>query len=258
MRKENRCEEKLKSSNQVVKYQELYKSIKAKIDTKEWAENQVIPTERELAEVYDTSRTTVRKAIEHLRQQGYLHSEHGRGNFVLPELSRQSQRSLHSFTDDLVSRGGKPKQEILEIGFIPLNDMIRKSLELPVNERRIFCVKRVRYSNTTPMGIQTAYFPLKEKDEITQEALLECGSLYKLLGEKCNIFPLEAHESISARLPSATEARLLELSSEDVVLACSRITLGLNRKPMEYVEMVYPANRYSYQIKITKDSFNHK
>lgn len=248
----------LKSSKHVVKYQELYKLIKEKIDTQAWSDGQVIPTERELAEVYNTSRTTVRKAIEHLRQQGYLHSEHGRGNFVLPERSRQSQRSLHSFTDDLLSRGGKPSQEILEIGFIPMNDMIRKSLELPVNERRVFCVKRLRYSNTTPMGIQTSYFPLKEKDAISKEELLSYGSLYKLLGEKCNVFPLEAYESISARLPSSTEARLLELSSEDVVLACTRITLGLNRKPMEYVEMVYPANRYAYRIKITKDSFGQK
>lgn len=251
-------EDNLSSSTQSLKYQELFQAIKEKIDSQEWQANQVIPTERELADSYKTSRTTVRKAIGYLRQQGYLHSAHGRGTFVLPERSRQSNRSLHSFTDDINARGGKPGQEILEIGFIQLNDMIRKSLELPVNQRRIFRVKRLRFSDTTPMGIQTSYFPLKEKDEITAEELKQYGSLYALLAEKCNVYPLEAYESIGARMPSSTEARLLELTSEDVVLACSRITLSSDRKPMEYVEMVYPANRYSYQIKITKDSFNRK
>lgn len=248
----------LSDTTQKFKYKELYQAIKQKIDSQEWSDNQVIPTERELAETYQTSRTTVRKAIEHLRQQGYLHSEHGRGTFVLPKRSRQSQRSLHSFTDDILARGGKPGQEILEIGFIPLNDMIRRNLELPVSERRIFRVKRIRFSDTTPMGIQTSYFPLKEKDAISKEELKQFGSLYSLLGEKCGVYPLEAYESIGARLPSATEARLLELTSEDVVLACARITISIDRKPMEYVEMIYPANRYSYQIKITKDSFNRK
>ena len=69
---------------------------------------------------------------------------------------------------------------------------------------------------------------------------------------------LEAYETISARQPSSAEASLLELSVHDVVLTCTRVTLSVNRKPMEYVKMIYPASRYSYEIKITKDSFNHK
>ncbi|MCS5949710.1 UTRA domain-containing protein [Klebsiella pneumoniae subsp. pneumoniae] len=64
---------------------------------------------------------------------------------------------------------------------------------------------------------------------------------------------LEAYETISARQPSSAEASLLELSVHDVVLTCTRVTLSVNRKPMEYVEMIYPASRYSYEIKITKD-----
>lgn len=240
------------------KYLALYEAIKKKIDVQEWAENQEIPTERELAELYQSSRTTVRKAIGFLRQKGYVHSEHGRGTFVLPERSRRAQRSLHSFTDDIRSRGGKAGQEILEMGFITLNEMIRNSLELPISQKKIFRVKRLRLSNTTPMGIQTAYLPLKEEQAFSEEELIEYGSLYTLLSQKINIIPLEAYESISARLPSSTESRLLELSTGDVVLSCTRVTLSTERKPMEYVEMIYPANRYSYEIKITKDSFNHK
>ncbi len=100
------------NDSQSLKYLDLFTIIKEKIDNYEWPENETIPTERELAERYQTSRTTVRKAIEHLRQKGYLHSEHGRGTFVLPELSRRSQRQLHGFTDDILARKGTPKQQI--------------------------------------------------------------------------------------------------------------------------------------------------
>lgn len=250
--------EEIGQSTNTPKYLTLYEVIKKKIDDQEWMDNQEIPTERELAELYQSSRTTVRKAIGYLRQKGYVHSEHGRGTFVLPERSRRAQHSLHSFTDDIRSRGGKAGQEILEMGFIKLNEMIRNSLELPINQKKIFRIKRLRFSDTTPMGIQTAYLPLKEVQAFSEEELIKYGSLYTLLSQKINIVPLEAYESISARLPSPMESRLLELSTGDVVLSCTRVTLSTERKPMEYVEMIYPANRYSYEIKITKDSFNHK
>ncbi|MBZ0058980.1 MULTISPECIES: GntR family transcriptional regulator [unclassified Leclercia] len=240
-----------------LKYLDLFTLIKNKIDAGEWAENATIPTERELAERYKTSRTTVRKAIEHLRQKGYLHSEHGRGTFVLPELSRRSQRQLHGFTDDILARNGVPRQQILEFGFVPANEMLRHALQLSGN-RPVLRIKRLRFDNTTPMGIQTAWLPVDEAHAFTQEELLEAGSLYKLLAQKMGLELLEAYETIGARQPSAAEASLLELSVNDVILTCSRVTLSVNRKPMEYVEMIYPASRYAYEIKITKDSFSRK
>lgn len=245
------------NDSQSLKYLDLFTIIKEKIDNYEWPENETIPTERELAERYQTSRTTVRKAIEHLRQKGYLHSEHGRGTFVLPELSRRSQRQLHGFTDDILARKGTPKQQILEFGFVSVNEPIRNALQLS-GHTRVLRIKRVRFDNTTPMGIQTTYLPVDENNAFTEEELLEFGSLYKLLAQKMGLELLEAYETISARQPSSAEASLLELSVHDVVLTCTRVTLSVNRKPMEYVEMIYPASRYSYEIKITKDSFNHK
>lgn len=80
---------------------------------------------KELSEYYLSSRTTIRKAIESLKQRGYLHSVHGQGTFVLPSRSRENHL-LHSFTDDIKARGGIPAQNILEIGYVPVSDVIRK------------------------------------------------------------------------------------------------------------------------------------
>ena len=245
------------NDSQSLKYLDLFTIIKEKIDNHEWSENETIPTERELAERYQTSRTTVRKAIEHLRQKGYLLSEHGRGTFVLPELSRRTQRQLHGFTDDILARKGTPKQQILEFGFVPATEPIRNALQLS-SHTSVLRIKRVRFNNTTPMGIQTAWLPIDKSAAFTEQELLEYGSLYKLLADKMGLELLEAYETISARQPSPAEASLLELSVHDVILTCTRVTLSINRKPMEYVEMIYPASRYSYEIKITKDSFNRK
>ena len=88
---------------------------------------------------------------------------------------------LHSFTDDIKARGGIPAQNILEIGYVPVSDVIRKNLDRYPYPNR-FCIKRVRYMGSTP-GIQTSWLALNDRQEITQEDLLATGSLYILLEE---------------------------------------------------------------------------
>lgn len=102
------------NDSQSLKYLDLFTIIKEKIDNYEWPENETIPTERELAERYQTSRTTVRKAIEHLRQKGIcIANTDGEPLFFLnlavapsvnymdlltislPETARRSSRSLN-------------------------------------------------------------------------------------------------------------------------------------------------------------------
>ena len=238
-----------------LKHREIFGIIKKKINVGEWKENRAIPTERVLAEYFYCSRTTLRKAIESLKQRGYLHSVHGKGTFVLPPLSRENHL-LHSFTDDVNAKGGKPAQKILEIGYVPLSDVIRQHLALDINIKQVFFVKRVRYMGTTPLGIQSSWLALNGNDAFTEEALLMKGSLYALLEDTLSIKLLEATETISARLPSPNERTWLELGADDVVLNCTRITLSVERKPVEYVEMVYAASRYSWKTRITKDSFS--
>lgn len=67
-----------KASKGQLKHREIFDEIKKKVDNGEWKEGKAIPTERELSEYYLSSRTTIRKAIESLKQRGYLHSVHGK------------------------------------------------------------------------------------------------------------------------------------------------------------------------------------
>jgi len=43
-----------------------------------------LPAERELAEEYGVAYTTVRRAMEILRERGLIITRHGRGTFVKP------------------------------------------------------------------------------------------------------------------------------------------------------------------------------
>lgn len=238
------------------KYKQIIEDMMGKIKSGNWLPDFVIPSERELAESYSVNRITIRKAITYLKQQGYLHSEAKRGNYVLPLRSHDSNM-LYSFSDDMKRRGGTPGQKILEFGYVPLSEFIRSNLQLPLTVKNVLRIKRLRFSDTTPMGIHTSYLALNTEQKITQEELEEAGSLYALLEKKFGIRMLEAYESIGARLPSSSERQYLEIGSDEAVLTSTRITYSSERKPAEYVEMIYPTSRFVYRMKISRDTFNY-
>ena len=75
-------------------YQQIYDEIKDAIEKGVYAPKERIPSELELAEQYDVSRITVRRAVEELCSDGYLVKQQGRGTFVsTPHINRQFHAS---------------------------------------------------------------------------------------------------------------------------------------------------------------------
>lgn len=238
------------------KYKEIAEVMRINIITSQWSVYDSIPSERELAEFFEVNRITVRKAITHLRQRGYLRSEAKKGNVVLPARCHDAQM-FYSFSDDIKKSGGMPGQKILEFGHSPISDLLRDNLSIPLSVSTILKVKRIRYSDTTPIGIQTTYIRLDANQEINSDDLEKEGSLYSLLEKKFGIKMIEAYESVGARLPSLQEKQFLELGHDDVVLTGTRITYSQNMIPIEYVEMVYAASRYSYKMKVNSETYEY-
>jgi GntR family transcriptional regulator len=67
-----------------------------------------LPPERDLAEMYEISRITVRKAIDGLVEQGLLVRRQGSGNFVSSRVEKNFAK-LTSFSEDMRARGRTPR-----------------------------------------------------------------------------------------------------------------------------------------------------
>src|SRR5215475_4515676 len=94
---------------------------------------QIVPSELELCQMYAVSRTTVRKALDHLRQEGLLYRIQGKGTFVSPPKLRE--RFVHQsvgFYEDLVSRGVEVRTQIVEQAVIPASKLVAPRLQLAI------------------------------------------------------------------------------------------------------------------------------
>src|SRR5512142_2655019 len=155
----------------VPKYGQLADIIRQKIERGEWGGEEPIPSERELEETYQVSRTTVRQALDVLVKRGYVYRDHGRGTFATPRKYQNILQTLTSFTQDMKRRGLVPSQKILSFGPVELSTQVRQQLGLPPGVAKALCIERLRYADGEPMGIHVSYLALGPDQVIAREEL---------------------------------------------------------------------------------------
>src|SRR5699024_12077291 len=65
------------------KYLTIYDDLVDKIKANVWPVSTMLPSENKLTEEYQTSRETIRKALDLLSQNGYIQKIRGKGSVVI-------------------------------------------------------------------------------------------------------------------------------------------------------------------------------
>ena len=234
------------------KYYQLANILRQQIENGDFQPYDAIPSERQLEQRYKLSRPTIRQAIDLLSRQGYLYRVHGKGTFVSPPKLQKGMLELTSFSEDMRKRGLKPGQRILEFGYVKPDSKIRQQLEIPDIEKEVLRIKRLRYGDEEPMGLQDSFLALDSAYTITREEIEEKGSIYVILQEKFGIYPTEADETLEVTLATHEEAELLKIQEGSPLLLNERTLWSQDRKAIEFVRILYRGDRYKYFIRLTR------
>ncbi len=203
---------------------------------------QQLPTEIELAQQYQVSRITAKRALDELVRQGRAFRQQGRGTFV-------AQRHVHdiagfgSFSEDMLARGLTPSSRVLQFTQLRADQEISERLHISAGEQ-IYCLKRLRLANDQATAVETAFLPCR-----LYEGLLDFDlshqSLYAVLRAHYKLLPTWADAEIEARAATAEEAHLLHIEAEKPVLHARRVTFSENYDVLEFVYSVYSGERFT-------------
>ncbi|MEI8633611.1 GntR family transcriptional regulator [Vibrio sp. PP-XX7] len=118
-----------------------------------------LPAERILAENLQASRSTVRKAINVLVENGLIERKQGFGNVVINKDPRHSNKQLHSFTEHMAALGRKPHTQVVKFELRVATQGIADILKINVGES-LYYVRRVRYAGKQAIEVEDSYLPL--------------------------------------------------------------------------------------------------
>ncbi len=192
-----------------------------------------IPSESELCQTYEISRTTVRKAIGDLIQEGLVHTVQGKGAFVAPHklLSAWAQKTGGLYTD-MTERGFKVSMRVLHNAIVVPEETICKELQLRPDETVLHLV-RLRFVDGKPFDIVTNFIPRRLFPGIEDEDF-EHNSLYALLRGKYAAHFERGVRLVEAGACSPEEARLLEIKARSPILITHSTMYNDHDQPVEH------------------------
>lgn len=236
---------KIDKSSVVPIYFQLKTLIQEKISSREYPVGMCLPSEREYCEEYGISRMTVRQAISDLVNEGLLRRERGKGTYVTQPKIEQGLQALTSFTEDMKQRNMHAEAQLIHMTICPATSHVSRHLGIEAGES-VYEIARLRLADDEPMAIETAYIPICNLPNLTEEKVAT-GSLYALMRER-GIEITHATQTLEASLAKATEATKLKIKNKAPVLLIERTTYASGGQSVEFVKSVYRGDRYKFAI----------
>lgn len=224
----------------MVVYQRVHDEILQALKDNVYPVGTLLPPEPELERIYSVSRTTVRRAIAKLSEEGYVQVRQGYGTMVLkniyPSETFEFSR-LHHFENTLsirhvnVPNPEKMSARGMYINTVPADKVVSEALQVKLNTP-VFRVQRIFYSGETPLMflnnyVRTDFFP--GLDQHTEQF----WNLYPFLVRNYNIDYQGCTEYLSAAAADLVDSQILHISPGTPLLNSRRIA-ACNLGPLEY------------------------
>ena len=220
-------------------YQQLREAVREAIEHRALKANDALPAERDLAQVLDVSRITVRKAFDALVAEGLLTRRQGAGTFVAARVEKSFSR-LTSFTEDMAARGWTVTSEWISRSKGTVTPEEALTLGLSPGTP-VYRFHRIRYADGAPMALEHSTIPaacLPSIDAVDR-------SLYQAL-EETGSRPVRALQRLRAVLFTAEQADLLKGRAGDAGLLIERRGFAPGGQAVEVTQSYYRGDAYDF------------
>jgi GntR family transcriptional regulator len=144
---------------QKLRYLALLDTLKCEI--RALPPNTVLPTEQQIAERFQVSRVTVRRALDLIERAGMVTRARGRGTIVSPPKITRNMVPFTMLEDDFRRQGVPLETEVLDFqAKIELPDFVRELLRLKANGTA-GCIALLRRVDRRVICVEKRYFPTK-------------------------------------------------------------------------------------------------
>jgi len=179
-----------------------------------------LPSERELAETYDVSRMTARRALEALEVEGLAYAESRRGRFVSPQRVTYDISKTISFAASAKAKGIALEISVVDAERLGASDAIAERLGVK-SGTPIFRYTRLFKTGHHPILIETEHVLAERCPDFLDHDLRQSTS--RLIETEYGIAASAGDIVIRLRSIDNGEAKLLGLTSSQAAIELTQL-----------------------------------
>ncbi|EEQ1470210.1 GntR family transcriptional regulator [Salmonella enterica] len=225
-------------------YKNIINLLKMKINSPVYNIGDLLPSEKELAELYHVSRNTLRKALKHLEDIGLIERKHGSGTWIRNKHFQSSLTHLDSFTEIALNEGKKTTSQLLKFELQAASEEIANGLQLQ-NGDPVHYAKRLRFIDNIAVQLEETWLSATRFPDLTISHMRK--SKFSYIENDCGVKIDGCYESIMPTKPSPELAHLLLVSPNDPIIKMYTQAIDDNHQPIDY-SILY-TNTFEFQVK---------
>jgi GntR family transcriptional regulator len=248
--KNNKFENKLSINS--LSYQPLYQQVKEYVTQliveQRWQPGDMLPSEFTLADEFNVSQGTVRKALNALTDANILRRKQGVGTFV---SEHTDQHALYRFFP-LVADGKKPE--------LPMSETISRKVEFAKGEvaenlqlketEEVIVLSRKRNIDGELCILEDIYLPKKYFNGLMEEPEIP-HTLYHFYQSHYSHTVQDIADKIKAIIVSDLDAKQLGINKNEPLLMFTRLAKSLTGKLIEYRITRCRSDHYHYLVSLS-------
>ncbi|CDO02559.1 transcriptional regulator [Oceanobacillus picturae] len=226
-------------------YDQVKHILEAKITSKEWDVGYQLPTEKKLAETFNVSNITIKRAIHDLVHEGLLYRQSGKGTFVKTKDETNLTR-LVSLRNEAWENQYHPHRT-LNLKAEKASSDIKRKLEMKEDE--VYKIHRIKLREDIPVAIEYSYIPVHLFPGLLENDM-EKELLYNLFTQTYHKKLGKAKVYFSIIFADSYEAALLQLPVGEQLFSLERYTVDEEGTIIEYSRFILKQEQSNFYLEI--------
>lgn len=219
----------------MAKYKTVADALRKQITRGDYLKGGQLPNQNELAEKFDTSRVTIKKALDLLSIEGLVFSIQGSGTYVKKNIRQLSETGIKIGQNiGLTHQIGEQTELVNKV--LAFNVRFPRDEECKYlmikKESPVYEIKRLRVINNKPYSVEYSLLPVELVPNITL-GILE-HSVYDYIRQDVGLIFGGNQQFIKAAPPNDEDRQYLSCKDNEPVLEVTKIMFLENGRPFEY------------------------
>ncbi|MEU3463671.1 GntR family transcriptional regulator [Streptomyces sp. NPDC006733] len=240
-------------------HQQIAAQLRDRIMARRWEPGSKFPSTQQLMSEFGVAGTTIQKALQVLKAEGFAVGHPGKGVFVREQpnhtivpasyIQPSQGGAPYSWVERAAERSRTGSTRILDVAEVPAPHDVAEALGLADGATAVLR-SRLMLLDDEPAELVHSYYPveLARGTPLADRRRIRGGSptLLAELGHP----PREFVDRVSARPPTTDELTALELPAEVCVLRTFRVVHSDGGRPIEVTVMVKAGHLYELEYRL--------